>query len=157
MISNSYNKFRKYFSSNYPRTYDFCNRHKSIIKFTIAGSLAGGVDLIFLFLLHGVLKMNVLFATSLAFIASFAVSFSLQKFWTFRNYHKDKIVNQLVVYFLNALLSLGLNVFFMHILINNYGVWYLLAQIIVNVTIGIWNFVIYKTIIFKPKKDEIFS
>jgi putative flippase GtrA len=83
------------------------------------------------------------------------VSFNLQKFWTFRNYRHDKVIHQLFVYILNAFIGLNLNGLFMHILVNRYNIWYLLSQIIVNVVIGFWNFIVYKFIVFRTSKNEI--
>lgn len=156
-ISNYYLKFRNYFSVNFPKIYNFCDSRKSIIKFFIAGCFSGGADLILLFIFHGLLKMNIVLSTSLAFILSFLISFTLQKLWTFRNYSQNKIVHQLLVYVLNAFLGLYINGLLMHLLVNRYQVWYILAQIVVNLTIAVWNFIVYKFIVFKIGKNETTS
>ncbi len=158
MLSTSawYNKFRVYFSKHYSRVYAFCDKHKAIIKFIVSGSLAGATDLILLFVFHGWIRIAITLATSLAFILSFFVSFSLQKFWTFRNHYEGKIIHQLSIYLINALWGLAMNAWFMHLLVNGYGIWYILAQIIVNLAIGFWNFTIYKLVIFKNIKNENF-
>ncbi len=155
LINDLYFKFRRFFSSRWPRLYDFCNRHKSVIKFFFAGCMAGGADLVFLFILHGLFRWGLVFSTSAAFILSFLISFTLQKFWTFRNFRQDKVVGQLCLYVLNAFIGLNLNGFFMHTLVARYAVWYLLAQLIVNVVIGVWNFLVYKFLIFRTDKNEI--
>lgn len=154
-INRLYFRFRACFSSRCPRLYDFCNRHKSVIKFFFAGCMAGGTDLALLFLFHGLLKWGLVFSTSAAFILSFLVSFTLQKFWTFRNYRQDKVIGQLLFYVLNAFVCLNMNGFFMHLLVNKYKVWYLLAQIIVNLSLGFWSFMIYKFLVFRTDKNEI--
>ena len=154
IISDWYNKFRHYFFRRYPRSYTFCNNHKSLIKFIFAGGLSGGTDLLLLFIFHGLLGLDIVFSTSLAFILSFLISFSLQKFWTFRNYHRGKMIHQLFLYMSNAFLGLGLNAILMHLLVNKYNVWYILSQLVVNLAIGFWNFVVYRFIIFKNPKNE---
>jgi len=154
LINRLYSKFRYFFSSHYPNLYDFCNRRKAIIKFIIAGGMAVGTNLVFLFFFHGLFKWGLLFSTSLAFMIAFLVSFTLQKFWVFRNYRSGKTVGQLFMYILNALIGLSLNGWFMQTLVTKYAVWYLLAQIIVNLVIAGWNFIIYKFIIFKTDKNE---
>lgn len=45
----------------------------------------------------------------------------------------------------------------MHTLVIDYNIWYILSQVIVNVTIGIYNFLIYRWIVFKNNKNEISS
>jgi len=153
-INNFYFKFRHYFFYNFPKIYCFCENRKSIIKFVIAGCFAGGTDLIFLYIFHGLLKMEIVLSTSIAFILSFLVSFTLQKYWTFRNFNHNKVFNQLFLYILNAVIGLNLNGLLMHLLVNRFNVWYLLSQVIVNLFLAIFNFIVYKFIIFKIGKNE---
>lgn len=155
LLNSLYFRFRNFFSTRFPQAYCFCERRKSILKFFIAGCFSGGFDLVFLFILHGLLNMNIVLATSVAFVLSFLISFALQKFWTFRNYSQSKVAGQILLYILLAFVGLNLNGVFMHILVNGYNIWYLLAQLLVNLAIGFFNFLAYKFIIFKNSQDEI--
>jgi len=148
LINEWYFRFRNILSKKLPKTYHFCNNRKSIIKFFIAGSLAGIGNLVLLFVFHGVFEWDVILSTSLAFILAFLISFSLQKFWTFRDKSSKRIGKQLALYFATAFISLNINGILMHLLVNRYNVWYLLAQFVINLFIGLLNFVIYKFIIF---------
>jgi putative flippase GtrA len=154
-LSALYNRFREYFSGRWPAVYSFCDKRKGIIKFVIAGCFAGGTDLVLLFIFHGLVHLDIVLSTSLAFILSFLISFSLQKLWTFRNYRQGKMMYQLSLYILNAFLGLYLNGSFMHLLVNQYQVWYILAQIMVNLALAAWNFVVYKFIVFKHDNHEV--
>lgn len=154
-INRLYFQFRNFLSSRFPKLYCFCDNRKSVIKFLISGGFAGGTDLVLLFIFHGIFKWPLVLSTSLAFIFSFAVSFTLQKFWTFRNFSQEKVVSQFILYILNALIGLNLNGFFMHYLVSELNVWYIFAQMIVNLAIGFYNFLIYKSIVFKIGKNEI--
>ncbi len=149
LINKIYYRFRYFLSSRFPRTYGFCDSRKSIVKFIIAGSLAAAVDLIFLFIFHGLLKLAIVPSTTLAYILSLLVSFTLQKFWTFRNHNREKMFGQLGLYILNTFLGLYLNGLFMYHLVAGFHIWYILAQVMVNLVIGLWNFFIYKLIIFR--------
>lgn len=153
-INNLYKRFRILFSSYFPSLFNFCERRKAIVKFFIAGGFAGVVDLIALFIFHDLFAWGILFSTSAAFILAFAVSFSLQKIWTFRNYSHEKLPRQLILYLIVAFISLNLNALGMHWLVNNLGVWYLLSQLIVNLCLGILNFFNYKFIVFKVHRNE---
>lgn len=153
-VNNLYSKFKNTFSRSFPRFFDYCERHKSIIKFFITGSISGTVDLLTLFILHQLLAKDIIFSTSMAFIISFMISFGAQKLWTFRNYNQAKLPRQFILYFANAVISLALNGLAMHYLVNSLNIWYLLAQIIVNLVLGFVNFVSYKYIIFKVDKHE---
>ena len=154
-INRLYFWFRNYLASHAPKIYAFCDKRKSVVKFLIAGCLAGATDLILLFIFHGIFGWHIVISTSLAFIFSFVVSFTLQKFWTFRNFSQEKAVSQFILYILNAFIGLNLNAYFMNTLVMRHHVWYILAQIIVNLVIGIYNFVVYRQIVFKIGKDEI--
>lgn len=153
-INSLYKQFRIYFSGSYPRIFAYCEKHKAILKFFIAGGFAGATDLIALFIFHQLLRQNILVSTSLAFVFAFIVSFNLQKLWTFRNYGYKKLARQLVLYFAGAFISLNLNGLGMHWLVINLGVWYLLAQVLVNLVLGILNFFNYKFIVFKANRHE---
>lgn len=153
-INNLYRRFRYKFTTAWPNLFAYCNRHKSIIKFFITGSLSGSMDLLTLFVLHQLLGKNIIISTSVAFIVAFLISFSIQKLWTFRNHSQNKLARQLVLYIINAFISLGLNGLAMHYLVVNLELWYLLAQIIVNLFLGLINFITYKYIIFRVDQNE---
>lgn len=153
LINRLYFNFRHYLSTRWPRTFCYLDRRKSIVKFIIAGCFSGGTDLFVLFILHGLLKLEIVLSTSGAFIISFLVSFTLQKFWTFRNHNQSLLARQLTLYISAALISLYLNGLAMHTLVNRLAVWYLLAQFVVNLVLGLCNFLVYKFIIFR-KQDE---
>lgn len=154
LINNLYLQFGRFLQANYPRIFKFCEKYKSIVKFFISGSLAGSVDLLALYFFHGIVRWEIVLSTSLAFLFSFMVSFVLQKLWTFRNYNSKRLPHQLVLYIGFTFISLNLNAFGMHLLVNNWNVWYLLSQIIVNILLGIINFFIYKYIVFKNTSNE---
>lgn len=156
LINKYYSLIKNSLSSSCPLLFFKLNRRKSIIKFFIAGGLAAAVDLILLYLFHGVFIWGLVVSTSLAFIISFVVSFALQKFWTFRNYDQKKITKQIALYMFNAAIGLTVNGLLMHLLVNNWKVWYLLAQIGVTFLIGLFNFIVYKFIIFKIHKNEVY-
>lgn len=154
LINSLYKRLRVWLVAYWPKIYTLCNRRKSVVKFFFAGGTAAAVDLFFLFLFHGVFHWDLVLSTSLAFILSFIVSFTLQKFWTFRNYCQKKMPIQFILYIANAVIGLNINGFLMHTLVNNVGIWYLLSQVIVNVLIGFYNFFIYKFIVFRNKPNE---
>ena len=135
-----------------PKLSERLTKRKELVKFFIAGSTAGGADLLFLFILHGLLKMSIVLATSIAFLLAFGVSFNLQKFWAFNNHDRKYIGHQLFTYLAVALVNLYLNGHAMYILVDHFKVWYILAQIIVALVLGVFSFIIYKFIIFRERK-----
>lgn len=154
VINRLYIRFRRFLSTCHPGLFNFCEARKSVIKFFLSGGLAGAVDLIALFIFHGVFKWDIVVATSAAFLCCFAVSFGLQKLWTFRNYSQARLPRQLFMYFGSAFIAMYVNGWAMHMLVNNLGIWYLLSQIIVNLFLGFVNYFNYRFIIFRKTANE---
>ena len=156
-INRLYFWFRNFLACKYPKFYSLCDRRKSVVKFFVAGCFASSTDLVFLYIFHSLFNWPIVLSTSLAFVLSFVVSFTMQKFWTFRDFNHNKTAGQFILYILNAFITLNINGIMMHALVIDYKIWYLLSQVIVNVTIGIYNFFIYRWIVFKHDKHEISS
>ncbi|PKM89106.1 hypothetical protein CVU83_00595 [Candidatus Falkowbacteria bacterium HGW-Falkowbacteria-2] len=154
VINRLYIRFRNFLLTCHPGLFNFCEARKSVIKFFLSGGLAGVVDLVALYIFHGVFKWDIVVATSAAFLCSFVVSFSLQKLWTFRNYSQVRLPRQLFMYFGSAFIAMYFNGWAMHMLVNNLGVWYLLSQIIVNLFLGVVNYFNYRFIIFRKTINE---
>ena len=138
-----------------PRLYGLLCRYRSLAKFVVSGVSAATVDILLLYIFHGVFHLNIIFSTSAAFILSFFVSFYLQKFWTFSNPCKKHLYRQMFFYMLVAFINLNINGYLMHLLVEQYHIYYILSQIIVGASIGLESFVIYKFIIFHKPHEII--
>ena len=90
----------------------------------------------------------------MAFMISFIVSFSLQKYWAFDSHGKEHLHVQFALYLGIAFVNLNINGWAMHILVNHYKIWYLLAQVIVSGCIGLESFLTYKFIIFRNRQNK---
>jgi putative flippase GtrA len=142
------------FQAACPNFFAFMSRYRSWFKFFVAGTFAGATELLLLFILHGLCKINIVLATSISFMTSFAVSFSLQKYWAFDSQEKDHIHVQLALYLGIAFINLNINGWAMHILVNHHKIWYLWAQLIVSSCIGLESFLTYKFIIFRNRQNK---
>lgn len=147
-----YNYLRKFLEKKYPIFFKFLSKYKDKIKFVVAGFLATVVNLFFLFIFFQLLEIKIIYAASSAWLLAFIISFSLQKFWTFRNFSIKKMPKQLLYYIIILIISLILNARWMYLLVEGLEIYYLLAQIIVILVIGFLNYFVYKFIIFKEKK-----
>jgi putative flippase GtrA len=123
--------------------------YKRLIKYLIAGGTAATTDLVLLFIFHDIVKINVIFSATLAFSIAFFVSFYLQKFWTFRDDSRDKMKQQMGVYFVVGAINVGINATGMNCLVNKLHIWYLLSQIIMGGSIALYSFAVYNFFIFK--------
>jgi putative flippase GtrA len=72
-----------------------------------------------------------------AFGGYYVVSFTLQKYWAFRNRSKERIRQQLAQFSLMAVGNWILNTSLLYVLVEYFGMWYLLAQGILTVVVSI--------------------
>lgn len=151
LVNDYYFKIRNKFAYYYPAFYYLCDEKKSFVKFALVGSVNGVFSIFLLFLFYDIFAFNLVFATSSSFILSFLLSFFLQKNWTFRDDRPKNSFRQGLIYSFNILIGLNMNAFLMHLFVFNFGLWYLFSQIVVNLIISIYNFLVYRYIIFKKK------
>lgn len=127
-------------------------KHKQIIKYLIAGGTAALVDLGLLYFFTNFLGIWYLISACLAFVAAFFVSFSLQKFWTFRDGDKEVMFKQMRIYLAVALANFALNAGLMFILVDGFKIWYMFAQLMASGLIACESYLIYKFVIFNKNK-----
>lgn len=122
-----------------------------LARYLLAGGTGAFVNLGTLFVLVNYGKFHYLVGSIISFLIAFVVSFTLQKFWTFKNFEKDQklVGKQLTIYLLITLLNLGLNTLFMYILVDVFVVWYMLAQFLSAGLIAILSYYLYKFFVFK--------
>lgn len=150
IYSNTKNKLNKKF----PKTYSLLDKRKKFIKYFISGGTAAFVHLSLLFIFTDFLGLWYILSTSLGFLFAFLVSFYLQKFWTFRDKNREKEKKQMVVYFLVGVSNMFINAGGMYVLVDFFGIWFMLAQVIMNLSIAVSSFVIYNFIIFRNGGEE---
>jgi putative flippase GtrA/glycosyltransferase involved in cell wall biosynthesis len=129
-------------------------KKRRVVKYLIAGGFSTSVDFLLLFIFTDIFGWWYLASSALAFIVAFAVSFYLQKFWTFRNKAQGQTYNQLFLYFSTAIFNLGINTLLMYIFVDRFGIWYIAAQFMVTGIIAIWSYMIYGHFIFKKKIEN---
>lgn len=124
---------------------------KQVSKYLVSGATVNIFELTLLYVFTEYLGIWYLFSSVLAFLFAFCLSFSLQKFWTFKDKEKESVHKQMSLYFLLALANLGFNVIALYLLVQVAGLWYMFAQVLVSGAIAIWSFVMYKFVIFHKR------
>jgi len=123
-----------------------------VIKYVISGGIAAVVNLLSLYVFTEFLGIWYLYSSILAFLVAITFSFTLQKFWTFRDHNISKINLQapqfLIVSVVNNVL---INSLLLYIFVELFGLWYILAQIIAGLIVAIISYYIFSKFIFKPK------
>ncbi len=117
------------------------------VRFLISGGTGAMVHFFVLYLLTGVMGVWYLLATSIAFTCAFFVSFTLQKHWTYTD-RSPAVWGQRGRYFLIGVGNLLLNGALMYVLVDGFGIWYLLAQVIASGLIAVLSHLLYRTVVF---------
>jgi len=119
------------------------------VKFVISGSIAAAANFGTLYILTEFLGVWYLLSSVAAFSLGIAVSFILQKHWTFENYEKNRTIRQLSQFLLVSTANLALNTFLVYTLVERFGAWYMLAQFLSAAFIAVESFFIQQWI-FSP-------
>lgn len=132
------------------KTSESFRRKLVIFRFVLAGAVASLTQILGVTIFYEKLGYDIIPATTLAFIIAFLASFSLQKFWTFRDFRSKVLDRQLSIFLVLAVINLIINDILMHFLVNTFSIWYIFAQFATSGMIGIYSFLAYKFVIFKP-------
>lgn len=122
-----------------------------LVRYLISGGTAAASNFITLFLLVHFGGMYYLYASILAFIMSIAVSFTMQKFWTFRDRPVHDVHAQFARYLIVILSNLLLNTALIYLLVEKFGVWYLFAQILATAVIAVTGYFGYRHFVFRDR------
>ncbi len=133
----------KYFQFSCPKIYNFIISHNKVLRFIIAGSIGAATDLVLLYFFTDIIGLWYVLSSIIAFLVALAVSFVLQKFWTFSDRGKSSIYWQAPWYLLIAVGNLIVNTSLVFLLVHYGYLHYLLAQIIASLLIAVTSFILY--------------
>lgn len=88
-------------------------------------------------------------ASVIAFLIAWAVAFTMQKFWTFSEKTLNRIPLQGALGLTLGGINFVLNAVFIYLLVDIFGLNHLIAQCAIYAFFGTFDFLIYKSIIFK--------
>lgn len=126
-------------------------RFAKLVKYIISGGTAAVTDLAFLYLFTSILHVWYLISAVVAFIISFAVSFTLQKFWTFNDQSIKGVKSQVLIYFTIAVVNLGINTLLMYAFVDILKMYYFTAQILAGALVALQSYFIYQKFVFRNK------
>ncbi|HEV7449285.1 MAG TPA: ChbG/HpnK family deacetylase [Candidatus Paceibacterota bacterium] len=118
-----------------------------IARFIMSGALAFAVNIALLYVFVDWLGWWYLYATVVAWVLSFTVSFAAQKWWTFKDSHAA-VGRQAGWYLALQGLNAVLNVVAMYVLVDFAHVWYIAAQVFVALALAVWTYFISHRFIF---------
>lgn len=125
-----------------------------IVRYIVSGGTAAVTDLAFLYFFTDILGIWYVISAIMAFIIAFGVSFTLQKYWTFRDHSSDSVAAQGTIYFSISIINLGINTGLVYLLTDMAGVHYFMSQIIAAGSIAVISFFVYQKLVFKVRPSS---
>lgn len=122
-----------------------------LLRYLMSGAATAASNLAILFILVHFCRMHYLYASIVAFIASVAVSFILQKFWTFQDTFTHDMREQFTRYSAVVLANLALNIGLMYLFVEKAALWYVLAQILTTSIVAVFGYIGYKHFVFRGR------
>ncbi len=145
MASNIY--FRKSFFKKIYKEFFNIKTLTQYMKTIIIGLTAAVCDIFLYRFLNKSFDLWYIFSHCVGFFFGFWISFLLNRFWTFKS--KDSFGKQLSSYTLLFFFNLGFSTAFIFVFTNILGVNKDFSKFITIGITSIWNFVIYKKVIYK--------
>jgi putative flippase GtrA len=121
---------------------------KRVVRYIVSGGTATASNFVVLYTFTEFLHIWYLTSSIFALLMGFAVSFILQKFWTFQNAGLERVHIQLPLHIALSLFNIAANTVLLYGFVQYLHVWYLLAQFINAILLACMNFFIYRAYIF---------
>jgi dolichol-phosphate mannosyltransferase len=106
------------------------NLIKEFLKFSFVGAIGTLINLTILYLLTEKARMYYIFSAIFAFILSMTSNFILNKIWTFKENLKSNITQKYLKFTLVSITALTVNLLFLYIFTEVYGIYYLISLIL---------------------------
>ena len=126
-----------------------------VIRFIIAGGSAFSVNIFFLYIFTEFFGLWYIFSATIAFMLSFLVGFSLNKFWTFAESSADFIHSQIFIYLGVNLINLAINNALLYFMVESFAIWYILAQALASILIAFESFFVYKWLFMNTHNPDL--
>jgi len=111
----------------------------TLFRYAMSAGLAFAIDIVILWALVYFAHMHYALATAIGFIIASSVQYSISRIWAFRGTERPA-TSGYVRFLIVALIGLGIVVYGMIVLVEQFLLPYLLARILLAGLVGIWNF-----------------
>lgn len=121
-----------------------------LFRYLIGGTFVFLVSIGLLYLFVDVLHIWYLWGTTATFFLALGISFSVQKYWTFRDHSADSLKGQMGAYAALQVANLGANDALMFVIVDKIHINHLFAQVCTTVIIAAWSFFAYRYLFIRP-------
>lgn len=136
--------------SLFKKIFDFFLGERSLgqlIRYLITGISSFILEYLLFYYLFRLLLINELIANSIALAIVFWFNFLMNRYWSFKS--KNKLSKQLLLYGLLFAFNISISNVFIYGASVILGMSPLISKILIMCLIVLWNFILYKTVIYK--------
>lgn len=126
---------------------------KKFIRYILSGSATFSSEYLTFLVLETLLGLNVNVSHSLSFCVGICMSFSLNYMWVFKDAgYAMKVKHQMVLYLALAIFNLLMTNLLIYLLVS-WGMHPVIGKLALMIMIIVWNFWVFRQVIFKPKRS----
>ena len=123
-------------------------------RYLVAGGIAFSADYIGFLVLHYIIGFSSPMSGVMSFMVGLVISFTLQRFWVFRGDSNQLVKREIIGYSILAVVNFFVTAYGL-VLLDYLKVPAFLAKLMIVFVIMIWNYLLYKNVIFKVKDNNI--
>ena len=123
----------------------FLYRHH-FVRYLLVGGTTFVIDFGILYILHGIMNLNLAASTSVAYWVSISYNFLFNRYWTFDVREKESLLRHMTTYFMLLLFNYLFTVIFVSILGEHIN--YVIAKALAVAIQMTWTYYVYKKYIF---------
>lgn len=119
-----------------------------IIKFGLVGGTAFVIDYVLLYFCTEFLHIHYLISSIISFTVSVIFNYILSIKWIF-DVKKKQDVKDFVIFIILSVIGLGINSLIMYVMVEKFGVYYMLSKIVSTAVVMVYNFITRKIFVEK--------
>lgn len=119
-----------------------------ILKFGLVGGTAFVIDYVLLYFCTEFLHIHYLISSIISFIVSVIFNYILSIKWIF-DVKKKQDVKDFVIFIILSVIGLGINSLIMYVMVEKFGVYYMLSKIVSTAVVMVYNFITRKIFVEK--------
>ena len=119
-----------------------------ILKFGLVGGTAFVIDYVLLYLCTEFLHIHYLISSIISFTVSVIFNYILSIKWVF-DVKKKQDVKDFVIFIILSVIGLEINSLIMYVMVEKFGVYYMLSKIVSTAVVMVYNFITRKIFVEK--------
>ena len=119
-----------------------------ILKFGLVGGMAFVIDYVLLYVCTEFLHIHYLISSIISFTVSVIFNYILSIKWVF-DVKKKQDVKDFVIFIILSIIGLEINSLIMYVMVEKFGVYYMLSKIVSTAVVMVYNFITRKIFVEK--------